>query len=40
MHQVGPDIRWEMLEEGSTQVKPSLMISRKKGKHLRHQGVG
>ena len=38
MHQVGQDIRGEMLEEGSMQEETSLMISRKEGEHLQHQG--
>ena len=31
MQQVGPDIRWETLEEAS------LMVGRKEGEHLQHQ---
>ena len=34
MHQLGPDIRWKMLEEGTTQEKINLMISRKENMHL------
>ena len=40
MHQVGPDIRWKMHEEGSTQEETSLMVGRKEGEHLQHQGRG
>ena len=36
MHQVGPDIRWKTFAEGTTQEEASLMISRKKSKHLHH----